>query len=728
MGIQSFANQDSGACIIKFSTDGNILDFIAISEERLIRKKYPYSFPVHSIEYCMDYFGISDLSKINLLVTDNIRINRLFISGPAYNITEIDYLKQKLSIDPKKIITISHHMAHAASTYYTSEFDDAAILIIDGNGSDLETTSFFYGNKNSIKLIESYKARGIGAVYNAVTKWILNLGTGGEGKTMGLAPYGEKFATQLQIDGELNGIKNDFSKFMKRMPLSDILDQIDPKNKNYPFRKNFVQCKDKKEILNSYYSRIAFDLQKETERVVTHLGKELFKKVKSKNICISGGVGLNSVANKIMFDSTNFEKFFAFPACSDAGIPFGLALWGYYNHDEFNKYPKKKLEFKNAYVGKSYSDEYVVDMLQKYNIPYKITSPKEIAKMISNEKVVGWFQGGSEYGPRALGHRSILADSRKAEMRDILNEKIKHRELFRPFAPSVLLEHCTEFFDIEGESPYMLLVAKVKKPELIPAITHVDGTARVQTVTKDANGIFYDVIEEFYKLTGIPLILNTSFNDAGEPIVETPEDATICFLKTKMDNLVLNNFVLDASNLDKTQIAEIMIKDREKKIEQSKERSLESYFKDFNKDECQKFIDESNKKSEWHAKYRSIYELEKEVLKWRDGKQKLIIIGTNDHTEILKNHINEFWNLNIVGFIDFKKDEQNMKPKYTILELEDLNSIDYDEIIISSYEYMYEIQEFLKKKGINKPIYSIYDNASRSFLEVFKKSIPFYNE
>ena len=172
-------------------------------------------------------------------------------------------------------------------------------------------------------------------------------------------------------------------------------------------------------------------------------------------------------------------------------------------------------------------------MLQKYNIPYKITSPKETAKMISNEKVVGWFQGGSEYGPRALGHRSILADSRKAEMRDILNEKIKHRELFRPFAPSVLLEHCTNFFDIDDESPYMLLVAKVKKPDLIPAITHVDGTARVQTVTKDANGIFYDVIEEFYKLTGIPLILNTSFNDAGEPIVETPEDATICFLKTK---------------------------------------------------------------------------------------------------------------------------------------------------------------------------------------------------
>ena len=203
LGIQCFANQDSGACIVRFSTDGKILDFIAISEERLIRKKYPYTFPIHSIGYCMDHYGLVNLSEIDLLVTDNIRINRWFFSGPAYNISEFDYLKTKFAFDPRKIISIGHHLAHASSVYYTSNFEDAGILIIDGNGSDLETTSYFLGKNDSIKLIESYKARGIGDVYSAVTKWILNLGTGGEGKTMGLAPYGEKYKTVLQCSSGL---------------------------------------------------------------------------------------------------------------------------------------------------------------------------------------------------------------------------------------------------------------------------------------------------------------------------------------------------------------------------------------------------------------------------------------------------------------------------------------------------------------------------------------------
>ena len=729
MGIQCFANQDSGACILRFSTNGKILDFIAISEERLIRKKYPYAFPIHSIGYCMEHYGLSNLSTIDLLVTDNIRINRWFFSGPSYNITEFDYLKIKFAFDPRKIITIGHHLAHAASVYYTSKFDDAAILIIDGNGSDLETTSYFSGKQNSIDLIESYKARGIGDVYSAVTRWILNLGTGGEGKTMGLAPYGEKYETVLNIEGKLEGIKNEFSNFMRRIPYSDVLNQFDPKNKVNPLKEDHSKCENKKDLLNPYFSRAAFDVQNATENVMIHLGNDLCKKIDSKNICVAGGVGLNSVANKIMFDNTDFDNIFVFPACSDAGIPFGLALWGYYNFENFESLPKKRLAFKNAYAGKEYSDTHILNMLKKYHLPYKKTSTDEISQLLSDGKIIGWFQGGSEYGPRALGHRSILADSRRPEMKDVLNQKVKHRESFRPFAPSVLSEFCSEYFDIDCESPYMLLVAKVKKPDLIPAITHIDGTARIQTVTKDANGIFYDLINDFYKKTGVPVILNTSFNDAGEPIVETPEDAMCCFLNTEMDYLVLNDYLLDSSKLDKSSILKKIVEDRTKKIQDGQKKYLEMLCPNYDEDECQYFIKEHNKISEWHVKYRSKYELEKKILEWKENNTKLIIIGTKDHTEILPRQINGFVGLNIKGFIDYGKNDmyENTKKSYSSLEWDEVSTIDYDEILISSHEYMYEIIDLLDKKQIKKPKYVIYDNASRSFLDVLKHFPNYYN-
>ena len=729
LGIQCFANQDSGACIVRFSTDGKILDFIAISEERLIRKKYPYTFPIHSIGYCMDHYGLVNLSEIDLLVTDNIRINRWFFSGPAYNISEFDYLKTKFAFDPRKIISIGHHLAHASSVYYTSNFEDAGILIIDGNGSDLETTSYFLGKNDSIKLIESYKARGIGDVYSAVTKWILNLGTGGEGKTMGLAPYGEKYKTVLNFEKKLEGVKNNFSNFMRRMPYSDVLNQIDPKHKINPIKEKYLKCEKKDELLNPYFSRVAYDVQNETEEVMSHLGNDLYNKINSKNICVAGGVALNSVANKIMFDKTNFENIFVFPACSDAGIPFGLALWGYYNSEKFENIPKKRLEFENAYTGKEYSDEDVLVMLKKYEIPFKKTDTNEVSQLISDGKIIGWFQGGSEYGPRALGHRSILADSRREEMKDILNHKVKHRESFRPFAPAVLAEFCNEYFDIDCESPYMLLVAKVKKPDLIPAITHVDGTARVQTVTKNANGIFYDLINDFYKKTNVPVILNTSFNDAGEPIVETPEDATYCFLNTEMDYLVLNNYILNSSDIDKNLILEKIDLERNKRIHEDEEKYLNAFCPNYDKDECENFVKEHNKISEWHVKYSAKYELEKKIVEWKRKNTKLLIIGTNDHTEILSRQINDFMKLNIIGFIDYGKNDlyKNKKQNYKTFEWEQISTLDYDEIIISTHEYMYEVLEMLEKKKVAKIIYKIYNNATRSFLETLTDFPDYYN-
>ena len=727
LGLHSFANHDSGACIVRCAKDGTV-DYIAISEERLIRKKYPYVFPVHSINYCLKHYGLEKLSQIDLIVTDYIRLKRWFSSGPAYNVGEFDYLKIKFDYDPKKIITIDHHMAHAASVYYTSGFSESSILIVDGNGSDLQTTSYLKGQDNKIEYIDTYRAHGIGTVYSVVTKFILNLGVGGEGKTMGLAPYGEKFPQVLDIPCELEGIKNNFSKFVRRLPFSDVLNHVDEKNRINPLKKEFQKCAKKEDLLGAYYSRVAFDVQKKTEEVMTHLGKDLFEKNNSKNLCLAGGVALNSVANQIMFNSTDFENIHIFPACSDAGIPFGLALWGYYNAKEFENIPKKQIEFSNAYFGKEYSENDILRMFERNGIPHKRTTVEEVAKLIADEKIIGWFQGGSEYGPRALGHRSILADSRKEEMKDIINAKVKHRESFRPFAPAVLLEDCQEYFELEQESPFMLLVAKVKKPEVIPSITHVDGTARVQTLTKKDNGKFYDLVKAFKGITGIPVILNTSFNDANEPIVETPEDTMLCFLKTDMDYLVLGDYLVNKSEIEKKEEIILKMQDfRKEKIESDYEKAVSQLCPGYDKNECEVFVNEHNKMATWHVQYRSKYELEKKILEWIETKSKIVIIGTEKHTELLLNYINGFNKIHVIGLVEYQKDSEEKQNNYHILDMNELKDIEFDEILISSYEYMYEIEDVLTKLNLNKPINKIYDNASRNFEDVLTKFPKFKN-
>ena len=720
MGIQSFSNMDSGAALVKFSDDGKVLDFIAISEERLIRVKYPYVFPVFSIGYCMDHFDLNSFDQIDFLVTDYIRIKRWFNSGPSYNISDFDYLKRKFDVDPNKIRVIGHHLAHAASTYYTSGFDDAAILIADGNGSDLETTSYYDGEGFDIRFLENYRFHGIGALYGAVTKNILNFGTGGEGKTMGLAPYGAEFSPALKFDTKLDGIKNSYSMFMKRMPYSDVLNQMDSNNRINPLRGDYKKCTNKEQLLEPYFARVAFDVQKETERVLVHLADDLKKKTRKKNLCIAGGVGLNSVSNKIILDKCDFENVFIFPACSDSGIPLGLALWGYYNLEELGDFKRKKLGWKHAYTGMEYSEDCIKKLLSKYDIPHAHMTLEETAKLISQGNIVGWYQGGSEYGPRALGHRSILADSRQAKMKDKINLRVKHRELFRPFAPSIIYESTSEYFDLDRESPYMLLIAEVKKPTSIPSVTHVDNTARVQTVTKEANGIYYDLISEFGKLTGVPCVLNTSFNDAGEPIVETPEDAVICFLRTDMDYLVLGKHMIDATKLERKRLLDQLLKEREAKIKTRREELLKKYFKGYDDHEKTHYVSEMNKISEWYTKYKCKYELEKKVLEWAEEKRKILIVGTKSHTAILPNFINEFWNVDVVGFIKYEGDaeDNDVKLHHKEYDWEDLDIIGFDEILISSFEYNFEIEHFLKKKGVKKPVYTIYDNTSRDFLDV----------
>lgn len=721
---------DSGACILRANTDTKKYDYIAISEERLIIKKYPYTFPLHSIKYCLEHFKLKSLNDIDLLVSDIIREPVWHRSGPSYNVKEFDYIKSKLNISKKKIIQINHHLAHAASVYYTSGFNDAAILIVDGNGTDLETNSFFEGKNKKIKLVDKYKARGIGSFYGMITNHCLNLGTGGEGKTMGLAPFGNKGKPVLDFSKvNFKGIVTDYSSIVKRMPHSDIASF----NNNIDIDKFTIQLKKRKkseDIMKGNWKRIAYDLQCEAERCVIHLGKEIEKKVKSKNICIAGGVALNSVANQKLFESTNFKKIFVYPACSDAGVPFGLAVWAFYNCREIVKNPHRTEQLQNAYTGITYSSNSIKSLLKKYKINSEKINLSKVAKYLSNGKIVGWFQNGSEYGPRALGNRSILADSRDPKMKDFVNNRVKHRENYRPFAPAVLIEDYKKFFKLKNPSPFMLLVAKVKNPKLIPSVTHIDNTARVQTISKKQNLIFYNLIKGFKKITGIGCILNTSFNDAGEPIVETPEDAIITFLSTDIDYLVLGDYVINANGINH-KIKQKLIKSRNIKIANNEKKALSLLTLNYSSLDRKAYFKREEKKAYWNSLDKPVHDLNKKINQWINKDTRIILYGTFDHTKILLNNFKNMKKLNIIGIYPYKKinDEVNdfkkIKLPYVILKkIKKSYSID-TEILISSYEFAYDIEREIIKNFPLLNYYKIYSGYSRNiaYYSINKKLI-----
>ena len=714
LGIQSFASHDSGASIVRVDTKDNSIKYVCISEERLIRKKYPYTFPLHSINYCMEYFKIKNINRIDLIVSDWIKVKKWKRSGPSYNYSMFDYLKEKFKFDKKKIIQIDHHLAHAASTYYTSNFKESAILIVDGQGSDLETTTYYHGVKNKIIKIENYREHGIGSAYLAVTNRILNLGTGGEGKTMGLAPYGKKYKGKIKIKFKLDGIKTDFSPFMKRQPFQDVLNQIDKKYKPNPIKETHKQCKNKN-LLNPYFSGIAYDIQNASEKIMMHLGKDIKKKIKSKNLCLAGGEALNSVANKKLFDTAKFKNMFVFPACSDSGIPFGAAIWG-----AVNKYCKNKkfsISFDNAYTGKDYSNLEIDNLLKKFKIKSKKTDYDQVATLLAKGKIFGRLSGASEYGPRALGNRSILADPRNIKMRDYINKKVKHREMFRPFAPSILEEESKNYFYLKTISPYMLLVAKSKMPKKIPSAIHVDGTARVQTVNKTQNKGFYNLIKTFYKKTKVPILLNTSFNDAGEPLVETALDALLCFLKTKIDYLILEDKLIHRPNNTK-KIVKILENFRKKEIKDKEKFVLKKFIKNFSQKEFLKRKKHEDKLAINEAIYKPSRTFCDILKKFKD--KKILLVGTNDHTfALVKYHQKEFKRKSVdyfeLPYNDFLKSRNKIE---LINQVTNFNR-DHDIIVISSFEYMDQIKEKINPYFGKDQIFSLYNNCSRSIMDTY---------
>tara|TARA_B100000029_G_scaffold98987_1_gene89205 strand:+ start:503 stop:2215 length:1713 start_codon:yes stop_codon:yes gene_type:complete len=563
LGISCYYH-DSAAALLK---NGHVI--AAVEEERFTRKKFDDGFPELAIKWCLDEAGItpSEIDSIAFYDKPLLKFERLLDNYIAvaprglYSFVHTipkwihkrlwikDEIKNNLKGFTGKIIFPEHHLSHAAYAFYTSPFEKSAILSVDGVG-EWSTTSIGYGEKTAIKLSHDIRwPHSLGLFYSAFTYFLGFQVNEGEYKLMGLASYGEpKFYDKI-LDNLID-VKDDGSIHLNMKYFSFTFDKV---MTNKKFSDLFgIERRNENDEMSQLHYDIGASAQKVLEEIILKMVNFLYEKTKIKNLCLAGGVALNGVANYRILKESKFENIHIPPSPGDAGSAIGCAKYlyhAYHGNERVIETISSNRISENVYVGPSHSNEQIKEFLEKNNISYELLDNEQLlkttAKLISEGNVVGWFQGKMEWGPRALGNRSILADPRKKEMKDILNEKIKHRESFRPFAPSILEEFCSEYFDIDITSPYMLFVAPIKKPNLIPAVTHVDGTGRLQTVSKQSNPLYYNLINEFYKLTSVPVIINTSMNVKGEPIVNTPKEAYNMLQKTDMDYLILGNHMVE---------------------------------------------------------------------------------------------------------------------------------------------------------------------------------------
>ena len=562
LGISCYYH-DSAAALLK---DGHVI--AAVEEERFSRNKFDDGFPKMAIEWCLNEGGIkpNQIDSVAFYDKPVLKFERLLDNYIAvaprglYSFlnTIPKWLHKRLWIknDIKKtlkgfngkIIFPEHHMSHAAHTFYTSPFAESAILTIDGVG-EWSTTTFGYAIDNTINLTNDIRwPHSLGLFYSAFTYFLGFKINEGEYKLMGLSSYGTPKYYDLILDNLID-VKDDGSIHLDMKYFAFTHDKV---MTNDRFAELFgISPKKKDEKMLQVHFDIGASAQKVLEDVILKMVNHVYEKTQMKNLCLGGGVALNGVANYRILKEGPFDNIHIPPSPGDGGSAVGCAQYLYHiyhNNKRIIEHDSAKRIYENVYAGPSFSDEEITQFLDSKNISYekfdRESLLKKVSHLIADGNIVGWYQGRMEWGPRALGNRSILADPRHGDMKDILNEKIKHRESFRPFAPSVLEEYAFEYFDIDTSSPYMLMVVPVKKPKNIPAVTHVDGTGRLQTVSKDSNPLYYDLINEFYKITGIPVIINTSMNVMGEPIVNTPEEAYQMIVKTDMDYLVMNNFLI----------------------------------------------------------------------------------------------------------------------------------------------------------------------------------------
>jgi len=562
LGISCFSN-DSAAAIIR---DGEII--AAAQEERFTRRKHDPGFPAQSIAYCLKEAGSSmnDIDLVAFYEQPIVKFGRFFESSlffapggmASFSHDMPDWIRQRLllrwTIIRKlgyrgKIIFARHHESHAASAFYPSPFSEAAVLTIDGAG-EWETATIGIGCGNDIQAKSCLRfPHSLGFLYSAFTYYSGFEVDSGEYKLMGLAPYGKPRFKELILK-DLLDLKEDGS-FKLNMRYFDICSG--ERLINSRFESLFSgPARRPGDLITQKDMDMAASIQQVTEEIMLKMAKHAHKLTGKDNLCLAGSVALNCVANSRILREGLFKKIWVQPAAGDAGGALGAALWAWYKYlgnDRIVDSDKDSL--KGSFLGPEFNDFEISACLDKEGAVYERFSSAELpgaaAELVASGKVIGWFQGRMEFGPRALGARSIIADPRKPGMQSRLNLEVKRREPFRPFAPAVLNESASDWFDLKTESPYMLLVAAVKDNEPIPAVTHVDNSARVQTVKRSDSPLYYELIEAFYRKTGCPAVVNTSFNVRGEPLVCTPQDAFRCFMGTEMDHLVIGDFILDKS-------------------------------------------------------------------------------------------------------------------------------------------------------------------------------------
>jgi carbamoyltransferase len=593
LGISAYYH-DSAACLVR---DGQIV--AAAQEERFTRKKHDHRFPGNAINFCLDYAGIKG-DQVDLIAFYDkplLKFERLLETYLDYAPSGFRsfimamplWLREKLWIREQvakecgykgKVLFTEHHESHAASAFFPSPFESAAVLTMDGVG-EWATSSYGYGRGNELHLLgELHFPHSLGLLYSAFTYYTGFKVNSGEYKVMGLAPYGEPRYVQkildevidLREDGSLRLNMKYFNYCQGLTMTNSAFDDLFEGPRRSP-----------ESALTQRHMDLARSIQEVIELAMLRMAGHVHKQTGEKNLCLAGGVALNCVGNGRIMREGPFEKIWIQPAAGDAGGSLGAALsvWYQYlnNSRDLADVCRGRQDGMNAaYLGPEFASDDIQDFLDSNGVKYKRLNRSAlidyVAGLLAEEKVVGWFQGRMEFGPRALGARSILGDPRSPKMQSQMNLKIKYRESFRPFAPSVLRERVADYFEMDCDSPYMLLVAPVQ-PHLrremtedehslfgidklnvsrstIPAITHVDYSARIQTVRREDNPLYYDVIAAFERLTRCALLVNTSFNVRGEPIVCTPENAYTCFMRTEMDALVIEDFVLEKREQDKS--------------------------------------------------------------------------------------------------------------------------------------------------------------------------------
>lgn len=549
-------SHDASACLVK---NGKILAMV--EEERFIRQKYAFDrIPINAIGYCLKEVGVTpdDIDVVafgwDYRLMYKLREKKFDYTNDQ--ILDVVFPKKYFRYNKKpKFVIVPHHLAHAASTFFTSGLNEATILVVDGQGED-ESTTIAHGKGNKISILKSFSIKNsLGYFYESINKYI-GFHYLDSGKTMGLAPYGKVNINFRNIEINSNGYEVKFKKKFRYDSLhldeQEILvalwhDEL-KKYVKYPNKVEYIFDKNSNKVKTHFdipqpYKNLAASAQAALEKTLIHLVKVAIKMTNIKNVCLSGGVALNCVANGKLLQNTPINNLFVFPAANDAGVSTGAALYAAAIYDKKAKFSKMT----HPYFGPGYTNKEVEKILKSRKIRY--TKPKDIcettAKLLAENKIIGWFQGRMEIGPRALGNRSILANPLVKSNWKRVNI-IKGRELWRPLAPSVLDEYKDEYFEKAVYSPFMLIALQVKKDKrsVIPAVVHVDGSSRPQTVSKRVNIKFWNLIYQFYKLTGVPVILNTSFNGPGEPIVCNLQGAIATFYNSSLDRLIVDDFII----------------------------------------------------------------------------------------------------------------------------------------------------------------------------------------